>query len=409
MRSVAWALVLVVATAASPAAAQDMPDPSLIHGRAIPAPELPAGTITVRVVREAIGNDVPDQQVRLTVGETTFTATTDDLGRAEFPALPRGAEARAEAVVDGETLVSQPLAVPASGGLRVILVAGMAEAAARRAREEAAAAAAPAVAGAVVLGGNSRVILQLEEETLQVFYLLDIVNNARAPVDVGGPLVLDLPRGAGGATILEGSTPLATVSGDRVTIRGPFAPGSTPLQVAYRLRYDSREFRFQQAWPAALQQVTVGVEKIGDLRVSSPQFATTNDVQTDEGRLFVLGSGPTLPAGTTLDVTIANLPLHSRMPRYVALSLAIALGVLGIWLAATPRRTVAVSAGALAARREALLNDGARLEAQHRSGALDQARYERRRQRIVAELEQIYAQLDDAQAGSPGGGAGVAA
>ena len=44
--------------------AQDMPDPSLIHGRAIPAQELPDGTVTVRVVREAIGNNVPGQQVQ---------------------------------------------------------------------------------------------------------------------------------------------------------------------------------------------------------------------------------------------------------------------------------------------------------------------------------------------------------
>ena len=35
----------------------NMPDPALIHGRAIPAPELPNGTVTVRVVREAIGKN----------------------------------------------------------------------------------------------------------------------------------------------------------------------------------------------------------------------------------------------------------------------------------------------------------------------------------------------------------------
>ena len=52
----------------SGAGAQDMPDPSLIHGRAIPAPELPNGTVTVRVVREAIGNNAPGQQVRVNVG-----------------------------------------------------------------------------------------------------------------------------------------------------------------------------------------------------------------------------------------------------------------------------------------------------------------------------------------------------
>ena len=53
---VAWALGL------GPSFAQvNMPDPALIHGRAIPAPELPNGTVTVRVVREAIGNNISGQ------------------------------------------------------------------------------------------------------------------------------------------------------------------------------------------------------------------------------------------------------------------------------------------------------------------------------------------------------------
>ena len=55
----------------------NMPDPSLIHGRALPAPELPAGTVTVRVVREAIGNNVVGQEVRLTVAGNLRTAQTD--------------------------------------------------------------------------------------------------------------------------------------------------------------------------------------------------------------------------------------------------------------------------------------------------------------------------------------------
>ena len=58
----------------------------------------------------------------------------------------------AAVTVDGEALESQPFAVPTSGGLRVILVAGMARAAARRKLEAEQAAAAPAVKGVVVLG-----------------------------------------------------------------------------------------------------------------------------------------------------------------------------------------------------------------------------------------------------------------
>ena len=118
-------LVAVALTLSISVWAQDMPDPSLIHGRAIPAQELAAGTVTVRVVREAIGNNVPGQQVQLTVAGRTRTANTDEQGRAEFTNLPGGEDARAEATVDGEQLTSQPFRVPTTGGLRVILVAGI--------------------------------------------------------------------------------------------------------------------------------------------------------------------------------------------------------------------------------------------------------------------------------------------
>src|SRR5688572_18646753 len=119
-----WAVgITAVLLIAGTAGAQDMPDPSLIHGRAIPASELGDGIVTVRVVREAIGNNVPGQQVHVIIGGTRRSATTDGQGRAEFNTLPRGDEGRAEVTVDGELLTSQPFRVPSSGGLRVILVA----------------------------------------------------------------------------------------------------------------------------------------------------------------------------------------------------------------------------------------------------------------------------------------------
>src|SRR5262245_24427791 len=224
------AVVLTVALSA-----QDMPDPSLINGRAIPAADLANGTVTVRVVREAIGNNMPGQQVKVTVGRTTQTATTDEQGRAEFKSLPRGADAIAEVAVEGETLRSQPFAVPTSGGLRVILVAGIAKAAERKKQEEAAAAASPPVKGTVVLGSNSRALVQLRDDQLEVFYVLEIVNSARARVDIGGPLVVELPREAIGASVIEGSSPSATVSNGRLVVTGPFASGTTAVQVGFRL------------------------------------------------------------------------------------------------------------------------------------------------------------------------------
>ncbi|HZM94531.1 MAG TPA: hypothetical protein VFB92_13965 [Vicinamibacterales bacterium] len=390
--------------------AQDMPDPSLIHGRAIPAQELANGTVTVRVVREAIGNNVPGQQVSVTVGGTTRTATTDAQGRAEFTDLPKdGANAIAEVTVDGETLVSQPFAVPTSGGLRVILVAGIAKAAERKKQEEAAAAAQPPTKGIVVLGGNSRVLMQFNNDALDVYYILEIVNSARTRVDTGGPLVIDLPRGATGATALEGSSKTATVTETKITVAGPFASGTTTVQAAFRMPYSGGDLTMTQTWPVAFQQVIVGVQKVGDLRVASPQLTQTSDVRTENGDLFVLGNGPALPAGGTLTLTLSGLPFHNTTPRYVTLAIAAGLLAFGAWLAVSGRTKKDETRQALVARRDTLLGQLAQLESKRRAGTVDGEAQAKRRTRILGELEQIYGELDEAHPGPQGGGEGIAA
>ena len=219
----------------------------------------------MRVVREAIGNNIVGQQVTMTVNGETKKAVTDEQGRAEFKGLPAGANGRAEANVKGEQLQSDPFVVPASGGLRVILVAGIAQAAERKKQEEAQAAAAPPVKGAVVLGGNSRIIFEFPDDLMRVYYMLEIVNNARNRVDIGGPLIIDLPEGAAGASPLEGSSPQATVGGSRITVTGPFASGVTPVQVGFQLPFNSSTITIEQKWPVPIEQVTVASQKLGAL------------------------------------------------------------------------------------------------------------------------------------------------
>ena len=399
--------VLGLLLAAVPAYAQDMPDPSLIHGKALPAPELARGTVTVRVVREAIGNDIPKQSVTVSIGGATRTAVTDDRGRAEFTGLPAGQEGRAAATVDGEAMASDPFTVPTAGGLRVILVAGIAKAAERKAADAARAAAAPAVKGTVVFGPNSRVLMQFDDDVLQIYYVLEILNSARARVDIGGPLVIDLPSGTSGATLLEGTSPTASVAGNRVTVTGPFASGLTRVNIAYRLVQDRPSLTLVQSWPVAFQQLTVGVQKIGSLTATSPQFADVRDVTTQDGKVFALGSGAGLAPGTPLSVTLTNLPFHSRTPRYMALALAAGVILFGVWLAA--RTGSEPDARSLADRREQLLQELTQLELRRREGAVSAERYATRRRRLVADLEQVFGELDASGARPQGGGEGVAA
>jgi hypothetical protein len=379
-----------------------------MHGRALPAPELAAGTVTVRVMREAIGNNVPGQQVRLTVGSETRTATTDEQGRAEFNGLPAGQEARAEATVDGEAMTSQPFRVPASGGVRVALVAGIERAAERRRQEEAAAAAAPPTKGTVVIGGDSRIVMEFSNDSLFAFYILEIVNNARTRVDIGGPLVIDLPESIAGATLREGTSPTASINGSRVTVQGPFASGVTPVQVQYAVRYGSPERVLEQTFPVPVQRVVVGLEKVNAVAMASPQFSSVNELPTENGP-YLLGQGGALAAGTPLSITLSNLPLHNRAPRWIALGLALTIAIAGAWLAFSARGSGGRERAALAARRDALLAELTQLETKRRDGTIAAEKYETRRQRMVTELERIYGELDDASAGPQGGGEGIAA
>ena len=402
-RATVLAMVAGLALAVPAARAQvGMPDPSLMAGQALPAPELPNGTVTVRVMREAVGVNAVGETVELVAGVERRSAVTDDEGRVEFAGLIGGMTGTATAVVDGESLVSAPFTVPASGGLRVILISGI------DGGTGAAAPAVPAVSGIVAFGPNSRVIAQFQEDALQVFYLMELVNEQRAPVDIGGPVLLELPRGAAGAAVMAGSSPSVTVNGDLLTVLGPFQPGTTSVQVGFTLPHSSPNLTIEQTWPVAVDGLTVGVEQVGALSVASPQFLSMGEIRADDGTPYFLGELPPLPAGATLTVSLSGLPVHSTLPRNIAIALALLVLAGGVWLARQGRVDDAQLRARLAGRRDTLLGDLARLEARRRDGR-ESERDAARRQRLVGDLEQIYAELDQSGAGPPGGGEDVAA
>jgi len=368
-----------------------MPDPAQMSGMPLPAPELPAGTLTVRVVRGAVTNNVAGQKVELTVGTSTREGTTDAAGRAEFAGLRPGQQVKASTAVDGTRAESQVITMPSQGGVRVMLVVPAAGAAPPVAEQPGAAIPQP---GSVMFGGESRFIVERGDESLHVFYVLDIVNTATAPVATDGPLIFDLPSGATGATLLEGSTAQATVGGSRVTVTGPFAPGTTALQIAYELPYRGARVTIEQKLPAALPVLAAAAETTGGVTLASPQFSAMRDMDAG-GVPFKVGNGPAIPAGGTLTLTLDNLPHHPRWPRFLALGVAVAImiGGLVIGFAAKPAQRT-VGRRALQDARAARFAELEALEEGRRSGAVGEAHYAAERTRIVASLEDIYAALD---------------
>jgi hypothetical protein len=368
--------------------AQQMPDPRQMSGVPLPMGDMPVGTVTVRIARGSLSNIVPGQTVHVTGQGVSRDATTDESGRATFSGLTPGSRVKASATVDGETIESREFDVPSSGGIRMMLVAGLGAAAMPTA---------PAVQGEVVLGDQSRFVIVVGDEALNVYNVMQIVNPGSAPVQPARPLLFDLPPAARGAGLLEGSTQNATVAGNRVTVTGPFPPGATIVQFAYSLPLGDETMTFEQKVPVALSRFDVVAQKLGSMSVSSPQI-TQHREMTAEGQAYFVGRGSGIPAGGGVALTISGLPHRSHAARNLALVLAAVILAGGAFFA-NQRRTGAPDGRAqLQQQRERLLTQLASLEEQHRSGRIDPGSYAAQRRELMARLEEIYAALHEGAA-----------
>ncbi|MBL8141718.1 MAG: hypothetical protein JNM38_11445 [Acidobacteria bacterium] len=381
--------MLVMGTATGVA---QMPDMRSMSGTPLPTSDLPVGSVAVRVVRETIANNLAGQTVELTAAGQTQRQTTDADGRATFAGLLPGVAVSLHADVDGEHLHAQEFTVPPEGGVRVMLVAGLGGAAA--AADPAApnaATAAPAQPGTVVLGGQSRIIIELNDASLDIYNLFEIVNPSNAPVATE-PLVFELPEGARGATLFEGAPPQARAEGSRIVVPGPFPPGTTALPMAYQLPYTTGLVEFSQVLPADVPALVVLVNNTSGARFASPLVGDTRAVTID-GKPFISGRGGRVAAGTPIPFAIDGLPYHSQVGRYLALGLVVLVLGVGAWLAVNGEsNSLSADRARATKKRDKLLRELAELERQ-RHTSLD-PRIDVKREALVSQLEKVYRQLD---------------
>jgi len=239
-------LLLAVLLSQAPFAGGQMPDPKQMSGMPLPVPDVTVGTVTVRVIRGSLANPLKGQTVELS--GASKTATTDEAGRATFTGLTPGTRVKASVVVDGERVESQDFDVPNAGGIRLMLVATDA-ALEQKAAEDRKLAAAPPVDGVVVIGGESRFVVEVADDSLNVFNLLQIVNSAKRPVQIGGPLVFQLPEGAVGAGMMEAWA--------YAKIMGPYWERSYPIRPWQR----SGNFRPTPAPRSAIAMASPSIAK----------------------------------------------------------------------------------------------------------------------------------------------------
>ena len=388
---------------AQTAAAGQMPDPRQMSGVPLPTGEIPAGTVTVRVIRGSLTNIVTSHPVEL-VGQVQAAGKTNDQGRAEFSGLKVGSTLKAVTTVDGQRLESQEFTLPPNAGIRIMLVAAEgaaagiqeAPAAAARTQEDQQLAAGPAKSGIVVLGEQSRLVIELGDGGLSVFNIFEIQNTARTPVQPVVPIVFPVPAGSTQLAMLDGSSPLAVAAGDRVNVSGPFPPGVTSIQFAYTMPYSGGSTSITQRVPAGLAGVSVAAQKVGAMTMTSPQL-TQQRVMTADGQTYMVGQGPPIAAGSDITLAFTGLPHAPVWPRNTAVALAVLVLLAGTFAAVQGRkaRGVAVERQRLETERERLFAELTVLEAGQRAGTADPAFYAARRRELVIGLERIYAALDE--------------
>lgn len=106
------------ALTAAPASAQI----AAALGKPLPSPDLPVGTVSVRVVAGSAAAPVVGTDVTLVVNGAPRVARTDSAGRAQFPGLPAGATVVAKVLdEDKAEKASEEFQIPGQGGMRVMI------------------------------------------------------------------------------------------------------------------------------------------------------------------------------------------------------------------------------------------------------------------------------------------------
>ena len=109
--------IAVAAAAAAPAYAQI----AAAIGRPLPSPDLPAGTVSVRIIAGSPSSPVEGTDVTLLVNGTPRVARTDSAGRAIFKDLPAGATVQAKVTADNKDTTSESFPLPGDSGVRLML------------------------------------------------------------------------------------------------------------------------------------------------------------------------------------------------------------------------------------------------------------------------------------------------
>ncbi len=230
---------------------------------------------------------------------------------------------------------------------------------------------------------------------LQIVVLMNSSDRAYIGKPLAGPhrATLNLPILAGARNLEFESREIgaATLVGDGVlTYTLPIYPGPDQIVYGYEVPVTSSAYPFNLKMPFDSAQFRVLFQDIGGT-INSAQLGKPAPFVTQDGQKYLAATATNVAAGTTIQATFTNLSGTGESESGVALSpqLLAAIGLAIFAFGAGTGLTLFLRRNRSNKRRDELLKLIAHLDDQFETGAIDEARYQRRRDKAKEELEEL--------------------
>jgi hypothetical protein len=341
-------------------------------------PELPAGTIAVKVVDPA-GAPVPKQAVRLGVmeqsgGRESEACVTDDEGACVFDALLTDSKHsyRVNVPYEGARYSSTPFRLDAAKGQRVRVVRLPTTTDDRRIFQ--------------VLG---RTMIEFRDDRAHISQEARLANLGESTYVIpNGGMSIRLPDGFKAFESMAVMTDQRlAATDDGLEISGSLPPGRADLRWTYDIPVGGTSMSIQQAVPFATMEYQVISDYVDGMTMEVEGFQVAR-VHEGGDRRFLVAGLMRRPGDAPLDplrIHIRGIPGGGPLP-FLAAAIAAIFVLLGIGLLFRPVDQTLVLARVRDDRRAELLDEIASLESERKADAIGPSYYEQRRRELTDEL-----------------------
>lgn len=349
-------------------------------------PELPRGTLVVRVVDEN-GEALADAHVE--VGMLQNGASDRKVGRTgadgeiRWDRLPAGGDRAFRVIVTNgpARFAAEPFQMSGDSGFRVTVTRWPVT---------------ESTQGLLLFVMRTFLEFAEEGDRLKVTQHMQLMNMTRSAIAPDDGIPIPVPRGMKAFRTEQGMGDQRVVDRDgKLFLEGSIPPGEVQLAYGFDLDLSGSNFTYEQRLPFRVVLAEAYVEKAPGMTMKVPGMGDTEEVEL-EGRTFLtarIARRPQSPEFRKLKIELGALP-GPGSGRWIALGLGVIVMGLGLasLLSGGDRREA--EHAALRAEKDRLLAEGVRIEEQHRKGKLDATLYERVRERNLTRLAEVLRMED---------------